>query len=244
MNTEPDPDIVIYPRRNKNEKEIPEEGVLFVNPTEASVELNKWQEKGADQRFLFNSSLYVQEGEKFICGPAIGAPMAALTLEKLIALGAKKIILFGWCGALSKELHVGDILVPHMALSGEGTSAYYALPDSQAGPDELLRSKITTLLSNNGMEVRDGCVWSTDAVYREKRSFLNILHKEQGVDAIDMEFSALCSVARFRDVSFAAVLVVSDEIWGGSWRPGFSSKLFKKRTAEARQLLINNVIGR
>lgn len=242
--TAPDPDIVIYPRRNKNEKEIPEEGILFVNPTEAALELGKWQEKGAEQRFLFNSGLYVKEGEKFICGPAIGAPMAALTMEKLIALGARQIILFGWCGALSKELHVGDILVPHVALSGEGTSTYYGLPDGQAGPEEALRSKITTLLNENGLKAHDGCVWSTDAVYREKRSFLSMLHKEKGVDAIDMEFSALCSVARFRDVRFAAVLVVSDEIWGGSWRPGFSSKVFKKRTAEARQLLIENIIGR
>ena len=244
MNTPPDPDIVIYPRRNKNEKEIPEEGILLVNPSEAALELGKWKKDGAEEHFLFNSGLYVRAGEKFISGPAIGAPMAALTMEKLIALGAKQIILFGWCGALSRELHVGDILVPHRALSGEGTSAYYALSEAEAGPDELLCSKVTTLLSANGMQVHQACVWSTDAVYREKRSFLSALHKEKRVDAVDMEFSALCSVARFRDVKFTAVLVVSDEIWGGSWRPGFSSKVFKKNTTEARQLLINNIIGR
>ena len=51
--------------------------------------------------------------------------MAALTMEKLIALGARQIILFGWCGAIAPNLHVGDILVPARALSGEGTSRYY-----------------------------------------------------------------------------------------------------------------------
>ncbi len=169
--------------------------------------------------------------------------MAALTMEKLIALGAKRIILFGWCGAIAKELHVGDVIVPHLALSGEGTSAYYLSQESQVGPDRGLRDGVVSILSDNGIETHSGCVWSTDGLYREKRSYLTTLHKENGVNAVDMEFSALCSVAHFRGVQFAAVLVVSDEIWGASWRPGFSSKIFKKNTALVRQLLINNHIG-
>ncbi|MFT5697233.1 MAG: uridine phosphorylase [Desulforhopalus sp.] len=237
-------DIIISPKRNKNEKEIPTEGILFVNPIEAVIEMGEMKRQKAESRFLFNSHLYIRDETKFIAGPALGAPMAALTMEKLIALGAKRIILFGWCGALSRDLHIGDILVPHLALSGEGTSAYYGPPDNQAGPDEGLRERVAALFRDNGLDTRNGCVWSTDAVYREKRSQLAALHKEKGVSAVDMEYSALCSVARFRGIEFAAVLVVSDEIWGDSWRPGFSSKLFKKNTALARRLLINNTIGR
>lgn len=243
MNDTPDSDIVISPKRNKNEKVIPAEGILFVNPTEAVLEMAAMKKAGAKSRFLFNSNLYIRDENKFIAGPALGSPMAALTMEKLIALGAKRIILFGWCGAISKDLHIGDIVVPHLALSGEGTSAYYSSGEKQAGPDERLRGGIISLLSAAGMEIHKGCVWSTDAVYREKRSLLSALHKEKGVKAVDMEFSALCSVAHFRRVEFAAVLIVSDEIWGKSWRPGFSAPLFKKNTALVRQLLINNNIG-
>lgn len=246
MNEASDSDIVISPRRNKNEKEIPAEGILFVNPTEAAVEMGAMKKNRVESRFLFHSNLYVQNEHKFIAGPAIGAPMAALTMEKLIALGAKRIILFGWCGALAKELHVGDVIVPHLALSGEGTSAYYLSqeePMGAMGPDKALRDGVVSILSGSGIETHSGCVWSTDAVYREKRSYMATLHKEKGVTAVDMEFSALCSVAHFRGVRFAAVLIVSDEIWGASWRPGFTSKIFKKNTALVRQLLINNSIG-
>ncbi|BHH81765.1 nucleoside phosphorylase [Desulforhopalus sp. 52FAK] len=239
-----DPDVVITPRRNKNEKEIPDEGVFFVNPTEASLEMGKVQKEGGESRFLFNSQLYVVSDEKFLAGPAIGAPMAAMTMEKLIALGAKRIILFGWCGAVARDLRIGDVLVPQFALSGEGTSQYYNEAQASLTVNTELRNRIVSVLTGGGVTVHDRTVWSTDAVYREKRSYLHELHKEQGVAAVDMEFSALCSVARFRGIEFGAVLVVSDEIWGQSWRPGFTNKEFKKNATHVRQLLITNQFGR
>lgn len=239
-----DSDIVITPVRNKKEKEIPADGILFVNPTEAALEMGKMKKQRAESRFLFNSQLYLISEEKFIAGPSIGAPMAVLTMEKLIALGAKRIILFGWCGALARDLHIGDVLVPTLALSGEGTSQYYQMQGGQAGPSAGFRDSIASFLTDKKFEVHGGCVWSTDAIYREKRSMLDTLHRDQHVVAIDMEFSALCSVAKFRGIDFAAVLMVSDEIWGKSWRPGFSNKEFKNNAALIRQLLIDNQIDR
>lgn len=234
-------DIVIVPRKNKNEKEIPESGVLLVNPTEATFEMDRLQKDGAESRFLFNSKLYISSKDTFVAGPAIGAPMAAMTMEKLIALGAKRIILFGWCGAIARDLHVGDVVVPKSALSGEGTSQYYRDEDSIIEVSTDLRESVVEQFTNGGIDVKSGCIWSTDAIYRENRSMLQKLHKEQGVSAVDMEFSALCSVAAFREIEFAAVLVVSDEIWGKSWRPGFSNKAFKVNAARSRQLLIDKI---
>lgn len=233
-------DIVITPRRNKNEKKIPEEGILLVNPTEADFETELLVQRGAETRFLFNSKLCLSSEEKFVAGPAIGAPMAALTLEKLIALGAKRIILFGWCGAIDEELKIGDVVVPDAAISGEGTSQYYLEENMQPEVHSSLRIKLLHLLQDNNVSVKGGCVWSTDAIYREKRSYLKALHREKNVVAVDMEFSALCSVAAFREVEFAAVLVVSDEIWAKSWRPGFSDKQFRQNAAKMRRLLIDN----
>jgi uridine phosphorylase len=210
----------------------------LVNPSEASDCLGRLRTLGGDSRFLFNSGLVVNgAGKYFVAGPAIGAPMAALTLEKLIALGAKRVILFGWCGAIAKHLQVGDILVPAEALSGEGTSRYY-FPDAVAGPDLEFCKQVVTVLEKKGLSVHRGCVWSTDAVYREDRRMLKKLRAQGGVEAIDMEFSALCAVAKFRKIQFSAVLVVSDELWGNSWRPGFSKKSFIEHKQQAlRQLL-------
>ena len=192
-------------------------------------------------RFLFNSGLVVTgDPLYFAAGPAIGAPMAALTLEKLIALGAKRVILFGWCGAIAPTLKVGDILIPADALSGEGTSRYYA-SDAATGPDTQLCSQLAQVFGLADIAVHSDCVWSTDAVYREDKRMLRKLHLEKGVGAVDMEFSALCAVARFRKIQFAAVLIVSDELWGDSWRPGFSKQVFMEQKQAAQKLLLGHL---
>jgi uridine phosphorylase len=60
-----------------------------------------------------------------ICGPFFGAPHAVVGIEKLIALGAERIWVLGWCGALDPNLSIGDIVIPSKAFSEEGTSALY-----------------------------------------------------------------------------------------------------------------------
>lgn len=236
-----DAKMLISPRMGKKEKPVPENGLLLVNPSEASPCHLRLQEAGGEGRYLYNSGLTVAAGSPFfVAGPAIGAPMAALTLEKLIALGAKRIILFGWCGAISNALKVGDIVLPSAAKSGEGTSRYYPL-SFPAAPSVVLRTQHEKVFTEGGLPVHGGCVWSTDAVYREERRMLEELRTIDQVAAVDMEFSALCTVASFRRIEFAAVLVVSDELWGEAWRPGFSSDCFKKNKARALELVLAEI---
>ncbi len=236
-----DTSILIHPRKGKKEKNIPGNGLLLVNPSEASRCHLQLRQKGGESRHLFNSDLTVEVGHSFFAsGPAIGAPMAVMSMEKLIVLGAKRIILFGWCGAISSTLKVGDILLPNEAKSGEGTSRYYPLPVT-AAPSAIFRSHIKKTFRDNDMMVHSGCVWSTDAVYREDRKILQELNRADGVVAVDMEFSALCTVACFRNIEFAAVLIVSDELWGKSWRPGFSTNIFVEIKDKALEMVLTDM---
>ena len=240
MNRNVDTDILIHPKRGKNEKQLPANGVLLVNPSEALRCHRQLRQSAGETLPLFNSDLTVAAGKSFfVAGPAIGSPMAALSMEKLIALGAKRIILFGWCGALADTLRVGDVVLPSEARSGEGTSRYYPLQGAAAAPSMELRSHLERAYREAHVKVFGGCVWSTDAVYREERQMLRELHQQQGVSAIDMEFSALCSVACFRNIDFAAVLIVSDELWGKAWKPGFSSEKFLAIKAKALDVLLD-----
>ena len=241
MNHNEDPNILVHPRKNKGERPVPDTGVLLVNPSEAARAHKLLKEGGGKSRFLFNSKLSIaQDRSFFVAGPSIGAPMAVLSLEKLIALGAKRIILFGWCGAIAKNLSVGDMLIPSASLSGEGTSLYYT-GDNQVSPSSRLNTVLGDLLLGNKLSFSDGCVWSTDALYREDRRFLDSLQVDKSVSAVDMEFSALCSVANFRKIQFSALLVVSDELWGTSWKPGFTSAKFKQQCDTALMLLLENI---
>ncbi len=223
-------DIVIHPRRSKKEHTIPETGLFLVNPSEARYGLEAAEAHGARRQKFYNSNLFVNEEQKFfVAGPAIGAPFAVLTMEKLIALGATRVFLFGWCGSMSDSLSIGDLLLPTSAQSGEGTSAYY-VSGSQPPPSSKLVESLRHTLKARDLPWSEGCVWSTDAPYREKRSSLKKLNEEYGVLAVDMEHSALCSVAFFRKIQFAAMLLVSDEVWGKNWKPGFTKQEFKARS--------------
>ena len=241
MKRKEDPNILIHPRRGKKELIIPDTGLLLVNPSEAEKAHTLFKKAGGESRYLFNSRLTVaKDNSCFIAGPSIGAPMAVMTMEKLIALGAKNIILFGWCGAVAKHLTVGKIVLPDSALSGEGTSPYYS-GKLTINPSKTLNAGLDSFLKGKSVDFQNGCVWSTDAIYRENRHDLEQLRAEKNVCAVDMEFSALCSVAMFRQVEFSALLMVSDELWGESWAPGFSSSSFKAECKRVMTLLLQYI---
>jgi len=50
-------DVVMHPVRVRKEKGLPEAGLFFVNPTEASFAVNKMVTEGGKKRFIFNSIL-------------------------------------------------------------------------------------------------------------------------------------------------------------------------------------------
>jgi len=238
MNDHNHNNMVMHPVRAGKEKKIPEMGFLFVNPAEASYAVNKVVGEGGSKRFLFNSTLCVNgDGTFFVAGPAVGAPMAVLSMEKLIVLGARKIILVGWCGALPQVLRVGDVLLPGQAMCGEGTSRYYS-QNSEPEPSVSLLASLRAMLSRAGMAWQEGRVWSTDAPYRESRDLLASLRRDQKIAAIDMEYSALCTVAHFRGIEFAACMLVSDELWQSEWKPGFATFPFRQKSQQLSDLLL------
>jgi uridine phosphorylase len=237
-------DCIINPERGRGEPVLPEIGILAVNPAEAPVLAAYAKEAQMQRAFLFHSNLYYSD-RLFLAGPAVGAPMAVMCLEKLIALGARKIILYGWCGSLQEELRVMDILLPTKALSEEGTSRHYQ-GDFQGDLQKTVSSSpqlhehLGRLLSAASISCQTGKIWTTDAPYRETRSKIAD-YAAQGICGVDMEFSALCSVAAFRGVELAAAMLVSDEVWRQPWQPQFSRKEFKRKSRKLLTLLCDTL---
>lgn len=205
-------------------------GILAVNPSDTSCFPELAQRYDLQRHFLFNASLYYGKS-LFLAGPAVGAPMAAICLEKIIALGATRIILYGWCGALLPSLRIGDLFVPTSALSEEGTSAHYQ--PSAASIDQSLQNILLDTLTTGGYRPKQGPIWTTDAVYRETREKIET-YGSRGVMAVDMEYAALRAVAAFRQVSLAAVMLVSDELFHQEWASRIAHKSFR---ADSKNLL-------
>ena len=184
----------------------------------------------------------------------IGAPYAVMLLETLIAWGTQKIIFFGWCGAVSPKVKIGDIIVPAAAMVDEGTSRHYGgrwsasrgrIADNHdesrsfSKPSELIVEKICSVLRENDVAFHEGAVWSTDAIYRETQEKVTYF-QSKGVLAVEMEISALFSVGSYRDIDVGAILVVSDDLTTLKWKPGFKDKGFKqsrKTACEAISIL-------
>jgi uridine phosphorylase len=226
-------EIIIKPERIPGEPKIPDVGIFCPNPGDAAFLMEKTKEAGGRRQFLFNSRLHlVPPGsgtrEIFVAGPAVGAPMAAMTLEKLIALGCRKVIVWGWCGALVPTLRVGDLVLPTAGISDEGTSRHYPVPDHH-GDDAVWRQLMQAHLLAGGWQYREGAIWSTDAPYRETRAMVND-YVGRGALGVDMEYTALAAVAAFRGIDLAALLIVSDELWGPVWRPGFQRRELKRKS--------------
>jgi purine-nucleoside phosphorylase len=234
--------MIIKPSREKGEPVLPAAGLFLINPSEAEAGLRLAEKRNCRRYFLFNSNLMLITDPSapysfFMAGPAVGAPMAVLTLEKLIALGASSIIVYGWCGSLSSRLAIGDIVLPTWAVSDEGTSNHYPLdhrPESHAPTRQLLKDGLEIL----GQAVHSGPVWSTDAPYRESLAQVKQLGNA-GVLGVDMEYSALVAAAAYRKVDLSAVFLVSDELWSGTWNPGFRTKGFKKKSSNILQFLMD-----
>ena len=53
----------------------------------------------------------------------MGGPSAAIVIEELIGLGARRLIRIGTCGALAEGLELGELVVAREVLAADGTSA-------------------------------------------------------------------------------------------------------------------------
>jgi purine-nucleoside phosphorylase len=143
-----------------------------------------------------------------------------MMLERLIASGAKEIILLGFCGALDTNTDIGEVVSVTDAISEEGTSRHYFPRKRRFLPSSSLRDRIENNLFERGLSFVNGRVVSTDAPFRETRSWME--HNQgKGVGFVDMETSAVFALADFYGVDTAALHVVSDQLASSSHRVGF-----------------------
>jgi purine-nucleoside phosphorylase len=60
----------------------------------------------------------------------------------------------------------------------------------------------------------------------------------EGILAVEMEMSALFRVAAYRKVRLAGLLLVSDELSGLKWKPGFKTNKFKRSCRRATATIL------
>src|SRR3989344_1277013 len=162
----------------------------------------------------------------------IGAPHAVTILEEIIALGAKEFINIGTAGGLYSK----GIFLCNKAIRDEGTSAHYIPHSKYSYPDENLTKKLGKLMAKEKIIFNVAPTWTIDAPYRETKKEIEH-YKKQGIATVEMEASALFSVAKFRKVKIASIFVVSD-ILGEKWEPKFHEDYIEKEIVKLVELSI------
>jgi purine-nucleoside phosphorylase len=239
MMTELD-DAIITVSDRKHPKSIGRRCAMVGHPMDvdevcALAELSQKNSHG-----LLLSRLYFnQEAQSYsLIGPLIGAPYAVMLLETAVSWGIKELVFFGWCGAVSFEVQIGDIIVPDLALIDEGTSKDYLSGNfTESKPSLVLQNRLKKILAEKNIQFHEGAVWSTDAIFRETPKKV-AAYREKGALGVDMETSALFSAGQFRNIQVCCVLVVSDEVSGPQWKKGFATPKFK----ESRQQ-VSSIVG-
>ncbi len=163
-------------------------------------------------RGLWGYSGMAQDGVPLtIQSTGMGGPSAAIVLEELIELGARRIVRVGTCGALAGGLELGSLLVADGVLTEDGTSRALGASGTLR-PDPALRAALVTAAP---AAAATGLVVSSDLFYdpdpNRARGWA-----EAGALAVEMEAATLLAVCARHDVAAAIVLAISDVVADGA----------------------------
>ncbi|MGB3712981.1 MAG: nucleoside phosphorylase [Candidatus Promineifilaceae bacterium] len=171
----------------------------------------------------------------------VGAPGTVMIMEELIACGAKSFIGLGWAGSLQPEASIGSFFIPTSCISEEGTSAHYLDHDTDLRADPNLAEALEIASSDEGVLIRKGPQWTTDAPYRELREKVK-LYREVGVLGVDMETLAMYALASFRGIKVCNLLVVSD-VLDREWQLGFGTTALKRANEIAQRVVLRSIFA-
>lgn len=139
----------------------------------------------------------------------MGGPSAAIVIEELVRLGARRLVRVGTCGALVGGFTLGDAIVADEAICADGTSRALGGGERVAA-DPALTKALTEVAARDG-GARSGAVVTTDLFYNEAGE-----HADAEPDpacpalAIEMETATLFRLAALRGVQAGCVLAVTD----------------------------------
>jgi DeoD family purine-nucleoside phosphorylase len=174
--------------------------------------------------FNHNRGLWGYTGEALADGEPLtiqatgmGGPSAAIVITELVALGARRLVRVGTCGALVSALGLGELIVATEALAGDGTSRALGAGERISGTDGLLAALAEAAATHaalddahgGGPAAVTGPVVSTDVFYDEREG-LERQWVAAGAIAVEMEAATLYALSAKLNFESAALLLVSD----------------------------------
>lgn len=149
-------------------------------------------------------------------GSGMGQPSTAIYVTELFRdYDVQSIVRVGSCGALTERLALRDVVIASGACTNSGTNriTFDGLDYAPVADFGLLRAAVEAA-ERRGTDVSVGLVFATDSFYNERPELVARM-AEYGVLAVDMESSALYTLAAKHGRRALTICTVSDQILTG-----------------------------
>ncbi len=224
-------------------QEFPNKAILVF--TESMVEAIKKLTKPIDEiKYPSNFPYRVmyKDAQLSLLMPYYGAPATIVAFEIAIAYKINKFIIVGEAAAIDPKIKLADLVLPTWGIREEGTSYHYKPHDYIPKLDNYIQKELIKTIKERGYEnkLHIGGVWSIDAFFRETEDKIEE-YRNKGILCLDMESTALMTVADYRNVDIAILLVISDLLYGEKWISGWGTEELKNMEEEAVHIALETV---
>ena len=152
-----------------------------------------------------------------IMGSGMGMGSAAIYVNELIeTYGVKQLIRVGTCGAIKKELEVGQVILAMSASGDSGANrSYFGGLHYAATADFDLLLHAHSAAQRLGVDTKQGSIFSTNTFYDDDPQRWD-KWEQHGILGVEMESQILFTLAKRLDAKALAILTVSDNIRTGA----------------------------
>lgn len=173
-------------------------------------------------------------GERIsVQGTGMGVPSISIYVNELMtSYNVQKLVRVGSCGAISKELNIRDIILAQGASTDSQMNRItFGQIDYAPLADFSLLHKAYDICLNKNLKPHVGNVFTTDLFYKENAAEIHQLLNQFNVLAIEMETTALYTLAAKFNRQALSILTVSDHVITG-----------EETTAKERETSFNEMI--
>lgn len=166
-------------------------------------------------------------------GTGMGVPSISIYVNELIqSYDVQNLIRVGTCGAIQKDVKVRDVILASTSSTDSQMNrmVFGGIDYAPTADFDLLKKAYDTGIEK-GLSLRVGNVFTSDSFYRDNMKEMLELLDQYNVLAIEMESTALYTLAAKFNRNALSVLTVSDHIVTG-----------EETTAEERQTTFNEMI--
>jgi uridine phosphorylase len=136
----------------------------------------------------------------------MGGCSTGIAIEELKAIGITAMVRIGSCGALQKNIALGDLIFACGAVRDDGASRAYVDVRYPAVPDTALLCHCIAAAKDQGWPGPTGVVHSHESFYIDTNAAEEAHWSKCGVLGADMETAALFTIGRLRGVRTASIL--------------------------------------